>query len=262
MPLYSAVAPLPVNRIKNRLFDADARTFFATAGVTDRVARGQINAFALGIKNLGLWSSIVCWPLRSSQNAGTGTTAYSLGGLGTFNGTLTNGPTWGVDGIVFDGSNDVITTSLTTQFTDFTAMATARINVGAGNASRIIDKNFSTGFWLGKAFVNNQAGGGVREGSTPFGRYVSCTEGVYNSLFSTRGGTTHSIYKNGSSTVATGTVVSTALSSDAVSFGGSSNFLFGTISFTLISNQSFSGSVVDSIYTLYKNTLGQGLGLP
>ena len=243
MPLYSAVAPLPVNRIKNRLFDADARTFFATAGVTNRVARGQINAFVLGIKNLGLWSSMVCWPLRSSQNAGTGTTAYSLGGLGTFNGTLVSGPTWGADGVVFDGSNDVITTSLTTQFTDF-------------------DKNFATGFWLGKAFVNNQAGGGVREGSTPFGRYVSCQEGVYNTLFSTRGGTTHSIYKNGSSTVATGTVASTALSSDSVSFGGSGNFLFGTISFTLISNQSFNSSTVDSIYTLYKTTLGQGLGLP
>jgi len=262
MPLYSAVAPLPVNRIKNRLFDPDARAFISTAGITDRVAKGQINAFVVGVKSLGLYNNMVFWPLRSSQNAGTGTTAYSLGGLGTFNGTLTNGPTWGVDGIVFDGSNDVITTSLTTQFTDFTAMATARINVGSGNASRIIDKNFSTGFWLGKAFVNNQAGGGVREGSTPFGRYVSCTEGVYNSLFSTRGGTTHSIYKNGSSTVATGTVVSTALSSDAVSFGGSSNFLFGTISFTLISNQSFSGSTVDSVYSLYRNTLGAGLGLP
>jgi hypothetical protein len=243
-------------------YDTDASAYFTTAGVTNTAGRQQISRFVTGVKDLGLWSNMVCWPLRSSQNAGTGTTAYSLGGLGTFNGTLVSGPTWGVDGIIFDGSNDVITTSLTTQFTDFTAMATARINVGAGNASRIIDKNFSTGFWLGKAFADNQAGGGVREGSTPFGRYVSCTEGVYNSLFSTRGGTTHSIYKNGSSTVATGTVVSTALSSDAVSFGGSSNFLFGTISFTLISNQSFSGSVVDSIYTLYKNTLGQGLGLP
>jgi hypothetical protein len=160
------------------------------------------------------------------------------------------------------GKNDVITTSLTTQFTDFTAMATARINAGAGSASRIIDKNFSTGFWLGKAFADNQAGGGVRESSTPYGRYVSCTEDVYNTLFSTRGGTTHSIYKNGSSTVATGTVTSTALSSDSVSFGGSSNFLFGTISFTLMSDQSFSGSTVDSVYSLYRNTLGAGLGLP
>jgi len=255
MPLYRRQVIKPTA-------DLDAVAYIGRAGVTNVVAQNAINDFVLGMKALNLYNNLACWPLRSTQNAGTGTTAYSLGGLGTFNGTLVSGPTWGVDGIIFDGSNDVITTSLTTQFTDFTAMATARINAGAGNASRIIDKNFATGFWLGKAFADNQAGGGVREGSTPFGRYVSCTEGVYNTLFSTRGGTTHSIYKNGSSTVATGTVTSTALSSDSVSFGGSSNFLLGTISFTLMSDQSFSGSTVDSVYSLYRNTLGAGLGLP
>lgn len=255
MPLYR-------RQIIKPTADLDAVAYIGRAGITNVVAQNAINDFVLGMKNLSLYNNMACWPLRSAQNAGTGTTAYSLGGLGTFNGTLVSGPTWGVDGVVFDGSNDVITTSLTTQFTDFTAMATVNIGAGSGSAARIIDKNFSTGFWLGKAFVANQAGGGVREGGTPFGRYVSCQEGVYNTLFSTRGGTTHSIYKNGSSTVATGTVTSTALSSDAVSFGGSSNFLLGTISFTLMSDQSFSGSVVDSIYTLYKTTLGAGLGLP
>jgi hypothetical protein len=255
MPLYR-------RQIIKPTADIDAVAYIGRAGITNVVAQNAINDFVLGMKALNLYNNMACWPLRSTQNAGTGTTAYSLGGLGTFNGTLVSGPTWGVDGIIFDGSNDVITTSLTTQFTDFTAMATAKINVGAVVAARIIDKNFSTGFWLGKAFADNQAGGGVREGSTPYGRYVSCTEGVYNTLFSTRGGTTHSIYKNGSSTVATGTVTSTALSSDSVSFGGSSNFLLGTISFTLMSDQSFSGSTVDSVYSLYRNTLGAGLGLP
>ena len=89
-------------------YDADASTYFTTAGVTNTAGRQQISRFVTGIKDLGLYNNMVCWPLRSSQNAGTGTTAYSLGGLGTFNGTLTNGPTWGVDGIIFDGSNDYI----------------------------------------------------------------------------------------------------------------------------------------------------------
>jgi hypothetical protein len=48
---------------------------------------------------------MVCWPLRSSQNAGTGSTAYSLGGLGTYNGTLINGPTWGEDGLNFNAAS-------------------------------------------------------------------------------------------------------------------------------------------------------------
>ena len=242
--------------------DPDASAYFVTAGVTDATAKVQINLFVRGIKNLGLWSNMVCWPLRSTQNAGTGTTAYSLGGLGAFNGTLTSGPTWGTNGIVFDGVNDIITTSLATQFTDFAAMATVNVGTLSGAAARIIDKNFADGFWLGRAFNINQAGGGVKETGAPFGRYVAAQENNFNTLFSTRNGASHSIYANGSTTVATGTVTSSALSADSVSFGGPSNFLNGTISFTLISNQSFSGGVVDSLYSLYKTTLGTGLGLP
>ena len=79
-----------------RGYDADATAFAAASGATDVAA---LSAFVKGVKELGLWSNMVCWPLRSSQNAGTGTTAYSLGGLGTYNGTLTNGPTWGANGL-------------------------------------------------------------------------------------------------------------------------------------------------------------------
>jgi hypothetical protein len=93
-------------------YDADASAYFTTAGVTNTAGRQQISRFVTGIKDLGLYNNMVCWPLRSSQNAGTGTTAYSLGGLGTYNGTLTNGPTWGADGITFDGTNDFIQTTL------------------------------------------------------------------------------------------------------------------------------------------------------
>jgi hypothetical protein len=87
-----------------RGYDADATAFAAASGATDV---SNLSAFVKGVKELGLWSNMVCWPLRSSQNAGTGTTAFSLGGLGTYNGTLTNGPTWGVDGIEFATSSSV-----------------------------------------------------------------------------------------------------------------------------------------------------------
>lgn len=64
----------------------------------------QLNKFIVGIKKLGLWNSMVCWPMRSIHNAGRGSTVYSLGGLGTFNGTLQNSPVWNSDGsgIFFD----------------------------------------------------------------------------------------------------------------------------------------------------------------
>ena len=43
---------------------------------------------------------MVCWPMRSIHNAGTGSTIYSLGGLGIYNGILVNSPVWSYKGII------------------------------------------------------------------------------------------------------------------------------------------------------------------
>jgi len=64
MPLFSAVAPLPVNRIKNRLFDPDARDYILRVEAADgerleSQVRGAINAFVLGCKADGIWTSLV-----------------------------------------------------------------------------------------------------------------------------------------------------------------------------------------------------------
>ena len=64
MPLYSAVAPLPVNRIKNRLFDPDARDYILRVEAADgerleSQVQGAINAFVLGCKADGIWTSLV-----------------------------------------------------------------------------------------------------------------------------------------------------------------------------------------------------------
>ncbi len=85
----------------------------------------QINKFVVGIKKLGLWNSMVCWLMRSGHNAGTGSTVYSLGGLGVFNGTMVNGPTWGYNGTSF--------------------VATSYINVAGSNTLGAGSGSFSTG---------------------------------------------------------------------------------------------------------------------
>ena len=64
MALYSAVCPLPVNRIKNRLFDADARDYIRQVEAADgqrleSQVRGAINSFVIGCKADGSWNSIV-----------------------------------------------------------------------------------------------------------------------------------------------------------------------------------------------------------
>jgi hypothetical protein len=77
--------------------DPDAATFIAASGATDV---WNIQQFVKGVKDLGLWNNMVCWPMRSTQNAGTGTTVYSIGGFGAYSGTLVNGPAWGGSGFV------------------------------------------------------------------------------------------------------------------------------------------------------------------
>jgi hypothetical protein len=63
MPLYSAVEPLPVNRIKNRLFDPDARDYILRVQSADgqrleSQVQGAINSFIIGCKQDGIWSAI------------------------------------------------------------------------------------------------------------------------------------------------------------------------------------------------------------
>jgi hypothetical protein len=94
--------------ISQQKWELDTQAYINVCNITAALPRQQIYEFARGVNNLGLWNSMVCWPLRSSQNAGTGTTAYSLGGLGTFNGTLVGGPVWTSDGITFGGNTQYI----------------------------------------------------------------------------------------------------------------------------------------------------------
>jgi len=106
----------------------------------------QINKFIVGIKKLGLWDTMVCWPLRGVHNAGTGTTAYSLGGLGVYNGTLINSPTWGFNGISFGttGYIDITGSNLlgagSGSFTTGVIARTANSSAVDGNGRMLISK--------------------------------------------------------------------------------------------------------------------------
>ena len=72
----------------------------------------QINKFVVGLKRLNLWNSTICWPMRNMHNAGTGSTLYSLGGMATYNGTLTNNTNWSSDGLnMYSSTADAINIS-------------------------------------------------------------------------------------------------------------------------------------------------------
>ena len=218
--------------------------------------------FVEGILDLGLWDSMVCWPLRSSQNAGTGNTAFSLGGLGTYNGTLVNGPTWGLDGITFDGSNNFINTNFTPSATDnVTIFAVSKRTSGAfGDVFTQLQQTYliSRNDFGSTCTINDPSVRFTTQGQIDINETASLSLQKLN-------GQGPSFFKNGnllqqlplSGVMPTATepllIACRNLASPAV-------FLTGNVPFALYCNALAAN--IESLYTLYKSTLGQGLGLP
>ena len=255
-------------------YDADAAAYFERAGVTDATAKGQINAFVKGTKDLGLYNSMVSWPLRSAQNAGTGATAYSLGGFGTFDGTLTNGPTWGANGIVFDATNKLISVSSSLGNTIRSGFC---CKLSPSNSFNQVLIEFTTGIVSGSYFIfrfNGQTGFGVagpvltltrnlvNSSNGSDSRSINLTSfecfsgsfGASNDRVCINGATAISGNRTGLDTYnPTGTIAVNQL------YGNSTNM---TGAFNAIFSVEITESEHSSFYTLYKNTLGAGLGLP
>jgi hypothetical protein len=252
-------------------YDTDASAYFTTAGVTNTAGRQQISRFVTGVKDLGLWSNMVCWPLRSSQNAGTGTTAYSLGGLTTANGTLVNGPTWGTDGVVFDGVNDCITTAYVIPNGAASFGFASKIAITPTDNYIIYSIDDLTNRKM-DLYYASAAGGRVRfeanlNGSVATRIDINSTN-TLNFVFGQASHDGTNFYGQGNdgaiqSVAGSGTMQGTGAN---LVFGRRSinaaplNFP-GTIAFTYYISSS-ANSNFTNFYTLYKTTLGQGLGLP
>jgi hypothetical protein len=233
----------------------------------------SVSDFVKGLKLLNLWGNVILWPLRANQNAGNGTTAYSLGGLGTYNGTLVNGPTWQANGVNFIRANNThITTPLNVQnLRQFTALVVANqttqsnLDVLMAAWGTTTTENY---FLMRKGgIVGNILNTFVRSAGGP--RQVNTGGFSLGAFFMYGWGT------QGASTIAT--INGTAGSSVAFvpDETGSSTVVFGVLHPP--SNEPFNGTMSSviffkdnelstaqqlSVYTLYKSTLGKGLNLP
>jgi hypothetical protein len=244
--------------------DADASAYIARAGVTDTTGQQQINDFVVGVKNLGLYNNMVAWPLRSTQNKGSGIIAYSLGGLGTFDGTLTNGPTWGTGGVTFDGVDDYISTAFTSGLSEFTVFSVATPSSGATSFEFSKDdisgkRDFSVFQQTGniKLLLSNPA--------VVVYTGASFTASVIRAITARASSSVNKIRKdNGSDT--TGAVGTLTTSDTPIRIGapgsGAVNFFPGVIHGSILFNKALTDSETSSMYTLYSTTLGSGLGLP
>lgn len=199
---------------------------------------------------------------RSYPSSGTAWTDLS----GTSNnGTLTNGPTFSSSNggtIVLDGTNDYVATSYAPQFNDFSVIAWFRCTNNAAY-SRIVDKAYTTGMWIGRNAGNaNSWGGGVLNSSAPFGRFITLQDGNWHMIASIREGTTHTIYGDGTSTSVSGTVSSTALSATSFAFGANPSggpvvdFFGGSIANISVYNRALSAAEISQNFNALRGRYG------
>jgi len=248
-------------------FDPDALRYFTTAGVTDATGRSQINTFVRGIKSLGLYNNMVCWPLRSTQNSGTGTTAYSLGGFGVYNGTLTptvSPPTWGATGITFNGVTQYIDTSLGAVQPELTAISVST----PSSTATSIEISKDNGSTL-REFEINQLSPNVRFVSTGGDGLVilagpTFTSGAIRFTCARMNTSFRRIRKNNESDFSAAGSTRATL---AVNFRiGTRNPIAapfpGTIHTAILFNTALTDAQTSAVYALYQTSLGAGLGLP
>lgn len=250
--------------------EPETAVYVARSGATD-VA--NLDAFVKGVKELGLWDSMVCWPLRSSQNSGTNT-AYSLGGLGTYNGTLVNSPTWGVDGINFaDNTAQHVLTTLTPSTTaDFVMFAVFQQNAQGAALNAVCASRQDAGVSFFSCFQSSD--GRTRAilwgNSTILAQNAAAiTDGSYTTAafrYSGLAGATQTVgltLNAASEITATGsTVISTPVTPLILGAETAANLrsISGNLPFVAYIRASSINNV--ALRDLYKSTLGQGLGLP
>lgn len=249
----------------------DNNTVGYTTGIVPEVwhnPRTALMNWADGIVDVGgsaLWNYMACYPLIKGQNKGSGTVAYSLGGLGSYNGTIAGNPVWDVIGINRSAYSMGITTTL---------------SLPTGNSSRTL---------IGVA-SNNDSSTFPIIGSTPVdgNRFVlkieswqACSADLYaiNAAFantsvpsglsisaiSYNAPTTTVTHKANSLTPTSAVIEARNFASSTITFGGWNtieNYGLGTISFGAAFNCSVNGSDMALIFSLYKETLGIGLNLP
>jgi hypothetical protein len=228
-------------------------------------SRRLISDFVKGIKSLGLWNSMVCWPMRASQNASSGTTAFSLGGLGQFNGSLVNAPVWGANGMVATTSNSRVQTTVPFNYATIGAYSGIGVgNIPSGTNMRMIGTNAATAISQATTSTNGTYGTFDQFGSTPFivtnptnnqiAHWVNITKGATNAFVG--------YINNGSGFSSTATTLSNTSGLTLALFGSNGTSIGGVYPFFAWINTQVSSGQNAAVYALYRQTLGLGLGLP
>ena len=188
-----------------------------TAGVTPNI---------VDVANLLLWYAADKETSYVNGNSVTTITNLTVG-VGGSNATAVGaGPIYTTNTLnslpIYRFNNTVCRTSSNYSFTNFTFYVVFKNTSGTDSYERLVDHDYANGFWLGRNSSSaNSFGGGVREGSDPYGVFVTAQDGQWNIIGNQRDGTTHNMWNNGDFTnKSSNTVTSTATNSTRVGIGG------------------------------------------
>lgn len=247
-------------------------------------------SFVEGVNDLGLWNSMVCWPLRSFQNAGTGSKAFAIGGWPLISAnspadlSLINAPSWGTSGITTDGATSYLTTSVGASAplspTSSVTQVLCGVDLNATKASRTFSQILGGG----------TIGTGLTSDFRQTGAYVGFVSDVGNANQTLGNGTTLTpalgstfvsmmAWANGSqgysmngagystSAITCPGVAGSINATDKLSFYLGRSSAVGALpsmraAASIIFNTSLTSQQMSDVYSLYKATLGQGLSLP
>lgn len=228
----------------------------------------SVSDFVKGLKILNLWGDIAFWSLRANQNAGSGTTVYSLGNLGIYNGTMVNGPTWQANGIAFTNTTQEVTrsgfnTPASPMSFGYVASKSLTSALMRSQLLGVYPQRYSS------ADVQNTRSFDIRNNlnSNFLIWSLSASTSFIFKLVSVESNLTANGYANGQ--IITPTSTGATVGWDDTT--GVSTRLFGvtsgsdatiTCAFVYIFTRNISASEQLNFFNVYKSTLGKGLGLP
>jgi hypothetical protein len=98
----------------------------------------------------------------------------------------------GKPSILLDGSNDSMSIAYDRGYTwnDATFVFVSSQLTGDSNFGRLLDNNYSDGFWFGRNGTSNQAGGGWAQASSPYGVFKPVNDNTQFLMFAYRIGST------------------------------------------------------------------------
>lgn len=267
LALIIALAFLPASQAADRFTNNYKVRVLQGSGTAIRgVGATRVAKYVQGLYSLGLWSTSTAWTLRSAQNAGTGTTVYSFGGLSQLNGTATNGPSWGVNGMAFvAGSSQYV--SIPNAFLNDAGSiggVFSCVNPASITSNPIVfgTRPAAGNFGFIRDYATSNARCAILGGSAPTVTVAGQAAGSYRLAGLARSGLNLRVFEGSSTATILGDGFNPSVTNEFWIGRQTSVYLTGTVSIILvIEGIELTPALWASLSALYISTIGQGLGL-